>query len=100
MAMKVFFEQKDRNKILTSIKDAMGGRKLAELVKFDVKPGSLMVTISKMGTSSLNFAEKEVAKGIEYHLESEKIALTHRAFKDEVTQKIIQVIKSAGGQVS
>lgn len=98
--MKVTFSQKDRDQILSSIKEAMGDRKLAEMVDFSMEPGTLKVTISKMGTSTLNFVEKETDSGMEYALNEEKIAFAHRAFKDEVTDKIVKVVQKAGGSVS
>jgi len=98
--MKIEFKEKDRNKVLASIQEAMGGRKLAELVKFNLKTGALEVVISKLGTSTLTFTETTGANGLSYNLTNEKIAFTHKAFKDEVTQKIMAVIESAGGKLS
>jgi hypothetical protein len=98
--MKIDFNEKDRKKILASIQEAMGGRKLAELVKFNLKPDALEVVISKLGTSTLTFSESAATSGLTYKLTSEKIAFTHKAFKDEVTQKIMAVIEQAGGKIS
>jgi hypothetical protein len=100
MSMKVAFAHKDRNKILSSIKAQMDGRKLGEMVDFALAGGLLTVTISKLGTSTLEFTETETPGGLDYTLAKEKIAFTHKAFKDEVTQKIVKVIESAGGKVS
>jgi hypothetical protein len=100
MPMKVAFQTKDRTKILSSIKEQMSGRKLGEMVDIALAGGHLTVTISKLGTSTLEFKEKETDAGLDYTLEREKIAFTHKAFKDEVTQKIVKVIESAGGKVT
>lgn len=97
--MKVYFEGKDRHKILENIKIAMGDRRLAELVQFSLDGGKLEVTISKLGTSVIHFSEQETGSGLEYALKSEKIALTHRSFKDEVREKIIHCLEKAGGKV-
>ena len=56
-------------------------------------------TISKLGTSILSFAEKATAGGLEYTLASEKIAFAHKAFKGEVTEKILKIVEKAGGKV-
>lgn len=98
--MKVHFAEKDRNKVLQAIQAAMGDRKLGEIVKFAMGKDTLEVIISKLGTSTLQFKETASANGLEYALASEKIAFTHKAFKDEVTQKIVKVIQQAGGKVS
>lgn len=97
--MKLSFSEKNRDKILASIKEAMAGRKLADMVNIALTKGKLEVTISKLGTSTLTFAEKESDKGLEYSLTTEKIAFAHKAFKDEVTEKIRKVIEKAGGKV-
>jgi hypothetical protein len=98
--MKVIFAETDNKKVLESIESAMGGRKLAEMVSFALKTGKLEITISKLGTSTLEFSEKLTEKGLEYSLAAEKIAFAHRAFKDEVKAKIIKVVETAGGKVS
>lgn len=98
--MKVRFDTKDRQKILSDIKSQMGGRALADIVDFSMSGGGLLVTISKMGKSTLNFSEAEDDAGLTYNLTKEKIAFSHKMFKDEVTQKILDVIKKAGGTIS
>lgn len=98
--MKIQFAEKDRNKILASIQKTMGDRALSEMVKFNLAPGQLDVIISKMGTSTISFAEKETPAGIEYSFSKEKIAFTHKPFKADVTAKIMKVIEQAGGKIS
>ena len=98
--MKVDFPGNDREKILADIQAAMGGRQLAEMVDFDLGNNGLLVTISKMGKSTLQFAESPNGDGLTYSLAKEKIAFTHKPFKDEVTEKILNVIEKAGGKVS
>ena len=98
--MKVLFELKDRSQILAKIQEAMGGRKLGDMVNFALSAGALTVTISKMGTSTLTFKEQDTPEGLVYKLDSEKIAFTHKAFKGEVTDKIVKVIERAGGRVT
>ncbi len=98
--MKVYFAEKDRLKILDNIKTAMGDRRLAEMVQFSLEAGRLDVTISMLGTSIIHFSEQDTGSGLEYSLKSEKIALTHRGFKDDVRDKIIRCLEKAGGKVT
>ncbi len=98
--MKVQFAEKNRDKVLSQIHEAMGGRSLKDLVSFNMGQGFLEVIISKLGTSILRFKETETAEALEYVLESEKIAFAHRAFKDDVKEKLVHVISKAGGKVS
>lgn len=97
--MKIRFGEKDSKKIITKIKETMGDRKLGQMVDFSQEGSDIVVTISKMGTSKLIFAHKPAGEGSELTLSSEKIAFTHKAFQDEVKEKIIAVIQKAGGTV-
>jgi len=97
--MKFRFPKQDGKTIVKAIQEALGGRSLADLVKFDANPSSLIVTISKLGTSTLTFSRAEAGDEVEYTLQEEKIAFTHRAFKDDVTQKLLNVIEKAGGKL-
>ena len=97
--MNIFFTEKSSDKIIASIKSAMGERELGKMVSFALQGKNLIVTISKLGTSSLTFAHKDRDDGCEYTLTSEKIAFAHKIFKDEVKEKILKVISQAGGKV-
>ena len=103
--MKVQFTETDPANVLEAIKAAMAGRKLGDIVDFTLEGQQLLVTISKMGTSTLTFHQEtnagksSAAGGLTYNLAKEKIAFTHKAFKSEVERKIVQVIEQAGGSV-
>jgi hypothetical protein len=98
--MKIKFPQQDNQEIVSNICNALGGRELGKIVDFKVVGNDLNVTISKMGTSELLFSGTKTASGWEYQLSKEKIAFTHRPFKDDVIAKIRSVIISCGGTVS
>ena len=100
LRMNVIFAEKDRDLILSRIHLAMGGRQLESMVSFKIGKGCLVVIVSKLGTSTLRFKEQETSDGLEYVLESEKIAFSHRVFRDEVRERLIHVISLAGGQVA
>lgn len=97
--MHIHFKEKDPSKVLASIREAMGDRELGKIVSFDMDTSSLTVTISKLGKSTLTFLKKASDIGVELVLDNEKIALTHKAFKNEVTDKIMKIIEKAGGSV-
>lgn len=98
--MNVKFPEKDLGVIIDKIKNALGGRELGKMVSFDQVGNEMIVTISKFGTSTLTFSNKSGTDGSQLKLEKEKIALTHRALKGEVTEKIVKVIQQAGGTVT
>ena len=94
--MKFKFPGKDADKIISMMTENLSGRKLGEMVSLEQKDEGIVVTISKLGTSTLEFAKTEEGG---FELANEKIAFAHRIFKDEVTEKICQIIETCGGEV-
>ena len=97
--MKFQFPKQDSKDVIKKIEDAMGGRALAELVSFKTTANQLLVTISKLGTSTLVFERRDNGEKIEFHLKEEKIAFTHKAFKDEIKDKLCKIVEQVGGKV-
>ncbi|HYX33048.1 MAG TPA: hypothetical protein VE954_08020 [Oligoflexus sp.] len=98
--MQIQFSDSDPQSVIKKLEDAMGGRQLGNMVQFGMSGNDMIVTISKLGTSTLTFKCDQTPKGCHFALTKEKIALTHRPLKGEVTDKIVKVIQKAGGQVS
>lgn len=98
--MKMFFPETDPQKIVGSLKKALEGRELGDIVSFSLENKNITVTISKFGTTVLQFMHKGAAKGSEYELTSEKIAFTHRAFVGQVKDSFAKVVSKAGGQMT
>ena len=96
--MKFVFTENDPAKVLAAIKTTMGDRKLSDMVSFNMNGSNLDVVISKMGTSTISFKQSTSPAGLELTLANEKIAFTHKPFKDDVTQKIVKIIESSGGK--
>ena len=98
--MKFSFSKKQTNKsIIESIQTAMGGRSLKDLVQFEETGKDIVVKISKLGTSTLTFHRTEKGDNAVIELASEKIAFAHKAFKDDVKDKLVGVIEKAGGKL-
>lgn len=97
--MKLKFPKKSNGDIIKSIEQAMAGRGLGDLVSLQDEGQSILLKISKLGTSVLTFSRSESSDGVELNLTSEKIAFAHKAFKDDVKQKFGQVITKAGGTI-
>lgn len=97
--MRISFKDIKPSDVLEQIREKLDGRKLGDMVHFELRGTDLEVTIKKMGTSTLTF--KNVGKGdhIEWELTSEKIALAHKAFKGDVMEKITKVVTQVGGKV-
>lgn len=97
--MKIRFPKQANNDIISAIQKTMSGRSLGDLVSIGEESGSLMVKISKLGTSTLLFERKDESEFAVFTLTTEKIAFAHKAFKDEVKQKLVHVIEKSGGTV-
>ena len=97
--MNIFFEASSVQEVCDKIQECLNGRKLGDLVSLEAKGSELVVKISKAGTSTLTFASSANDGGLQFNKTGEKIALTHRMFKDEVTSKFQQVVENAGGKV-
>ena len=97
--MKIRFPKKTNNDIISAIQQTMSGRSIADLVSIGEDSGSLMVKISKLGTSTLLFERKDDGDFALFTLTTEKIAFAHKAFKDEVKQKLVHIIEKSGGTV-
>ncbi len=96
--MKVEFPKQATSEIIALLTKEMSGRSLGDLVKLEASGQDLVVKISKLGTSVLTFTRTEAGSNAVFELTSEKIAFAHKAFKDEVKQKLISVISKAGGK--
>lgn len=97
--MKIFFAEKDPDKIMANLEEAMGKRALSKIVSFSLSGDTLTVKLSKLGTSTLEFHREVKEDGSEFVKTKEKIALSHKPLKGEVTEKIMKVIKKAGGKI-
>lgn len=97
--MKVQFPKQSNADIILALRKIMEGRSLGDLVSIEDQEGDLLLKISKLGTSTLTFTRTEGTDKVEYVLSSEKIAFAHKAFKDDVKEKLVQVIQKAGGTV-
>ena len=97
--MIVQFTKKPTGDIVSAITKTMEGRSLGDLVSIHEAGNGLLVKISKLGTSTLEFERKDDGQFAVFTLTTEKIAFAHKAFKSEVTAKLVHVIEKSGGKV-
>ncbi len=98
--MKLSFPAKSLDEIVNQINDMLTGRELGKIAKVSREGDDLLVTLSKFGTSTLIFSFENKDNQLCGELTSEKIAFTHRAFRDEVKEHLVKVIEKCGGKVS
>lgn len=97
--MKISYAKGTPEEVIAAIQAKLEGRKLGEMVNFDLNGTGLDVTIKKLGTSLLSFQQIAKTQGLAWHLTKEKIALSHRPFKDEVMDKIAKIVEQTGGKM-
>lgn len=97
--MKFFFPKNEPDVLIAEIMEELGGRELGKLLSFEVHGNDLKVTISKLGTSVIEFQGHSRDGGIEYGMTREKIAFAHKAFKSDVMVRLCKVIEKVGGTV-
>ncbi|MCX6117033.1 MAG: hypothetical protein NT027_05805 [Proteobacteria bacterium] len=97
--MKIQFSKQSTEEVIASLKKEMTGRSLSDIVSMESDSGKLIIKISKLGTSTLTFDREERDSNIVFSLSSEKIAFAHKAFKDEVKEKLSGIIGKAGGKI-
>lgn len=97
--MKVQFSLNSTESVAKVINEQLVGRKLGDLVKITADGSNLVLSISKLGTSTLVFAGTPKNNGIEFNLTSEKIAFAHKPMKEEFKEKLGKAIEQAGGKI-
>jgi hypothetical protein len=98
--LKFAFSDLTAVQVLELVQNGLGGKDLAKILKFDLSPDALTVSISKFGTSELVFSYKEKASGgVHFDLAHQKIAFAHRAYQGDVMEKLAKIITDAGGKI-
>lgn len=98
--MKVQFPKKIKNgELVTNLQASMAGRALGDLVSISEHSEGIVIKISKLGTSTLQFDREDEGAFAVFTLTSEKIAFAHKAFKDDVKAKLVTVIEKSGGTI-
>lgn len=95
--MEIYFKDKNTEEVIHGIQEKIGGRKLGDLLHLESEGSDIKVTIKKMGTSILEFSHHHKDGGHSWVLSKEKLAMTHRAFKGEIMDKLKDVVESLGG---
>lgn len=98
--MKLCFENIEPTQVVHNLQEELKNRKWGDLVQFESIGDDIRVTIQKMGTSTLAFQHKKTGPHHVWTLTEEKIAFAHRAFKEEMKEKIVALVAKVGGSVT
>lgn len=99
--MNIYFENKNPQDVVDEIKASLGGRKLGDILDIALEGEDICVTISKVGKSKLKFSHSTIQNGgHKWVLSHEKIAFTHKVFREEIIKKLDKIISNLGGSLS
>jgi hypothetical protein len=91
------FQNSDTSAFAQAFSKALGGRELGKILSVSATTDTLVITMSKLGTSRLKYVVTHQADGRHTaKLQDESIALTHRAFRAEIERKLTRVLESCG----
>lgn len=86
------------SQFVKNVEAALEGRDLGDIVSFKLTGTELLVTFSKLGKSELKYAVESASSGFKAKLVAEKIALTHRPLKSDITSRLARVMEKQGAQ--
>ncbi len=97
--MKIKFSRGKPETIVKRVKTEIKNKELSNLVEVSRKQKRLYLTFTKLGTTTLTFKEEPSPQGVLWALEKEKIAFSHKVFKETMTHKIHGIIEKMGGEL-
>ncbi|MEN9529234.1 MAG: hypothetical protein RI932_1107 [Pseudomonadota bacterium] len=80
------------------VESALEGRDLGQIARFKLQGSELLVIFSKLGTTELKYKIDPDGSGFKASLVSEKVALTHRPLKADITARLARVMEREGAQ--
>lgn len=78
------------------VEASLQGRDLGEITQFSLNGFELKVIFSKFGTTELKYKIESRAEGFRAELVSERVALTHRPLKADITARLARVMEREG----
>lgn len=99
--MVVCFKENEPEAILQRIREELGDRPLSKIMSFKLQDDQekLFVTVSKIGTSLLEFECQVLENELRLTLRKEKVAFVHRPLYKEVKAKMVRILNQVGGHV-
>ena len=86
------------SELVKRVESALQGRDLGEITRFALNGQQLKVIFSKFGTTELTYKVENRSAGFRADLITEKIALTHRPLKADITARLAKVMEREGAK--
>ncbi|NBW80969.1 hypothetical protein EBR21_04365 [bacterium] len=84
--------------LVNKVESALQGRDLGEITRFALHGQELKVIFTKFGTTELTYKIESRSAGFRAVLVTEKIALTHRPLKADITARLAKVMEREGAK--
>lgn len=83
---------------LVKVREALTGRALGQIASLSREGQELVVKFSRLGTSEVRYRIDTVGAGFRATKSSEKIALAHRAFRDDIESRLQKTLEKLGAR--
>lgn len=87
------------DEFIKKVADSLSQRELGKIASVSLHGENIIITFSKLGKSEVVYTLKNFTEGFQCIHKSEKISLTHKAFRSEMESKLTRVLESNGAQV-
>ncbi len=87
------------NDFITKVTKALSERELGKIANVSLNGENVIITFSKLGKSEVIYSLKNSTEGFQCIHKSEKISLTHKAFRSDIESKLAKVLEANGAQV-
>ena len=87
------------SEFIKKVSDSLSQRELGKIASVSLNGENVIITFSKLGKSEVVYTLKNLPEGFECIHKSEKISLTHKAFRSDIESKLSKVLESNGAKV-
>ena len=97
------FEVKDTEpeKFTKKVRRSLMKGELAKIARFEPDgPDKILITFSQFGTTKITYNIERIGEGFKATKTSEKVAMTHGMFKNEVESKLADLLRRLGATAS
>ena len=92
-----FFKGTDRVLILDAINQRLRHSKLAGMIAFDLEGDMVLLTIKKLGKSTIYLSSERERDGLLFRVAREDVRAHHQVLRPLVLKELESVLQGAGG---
>lgn len=92
--------QGSASEFIKNVTESLATRELGKIANISMINEKIVIRFSKLGKSEVFFSLTKQPNGFECIHESEKISLTHRAFRTDIETKLAKVLEQNGAIIT